>query len=132
MCEQIKDGGPLKVDFRFLYSQIQDFVKILTIFTVIIKINKLQVKCFNLYVKFPKNRWKEIERAEKNDLKGNKIYKELKKEYLEKYMPSPDADPHGTTPLKNIPKINENPYCIPTPEDNGQVMSINLDQDLNK
>ena len=62
--------------------------------------------------------------------KGNKIYKELKQEYLEKYMPSPDADPHGTTPHKNIPKINENPYCIPTPEDNGQVMSINLDQDL--
>ena len=87
-------------------------------------------KCFALYVKFPKNRWKEIERAEKNDLEGNKIYKELKQEYLEKYMPSPDADPHGTTPHKNIPKINENPYCIPTPEDNGQVMSINLDQDL--
>ena len=24
-----------------------------------------------------------------------KIYKELKQEYLEKYMPKPDADPHG-------------------------------------
>ena len=52
-------------------------------------------KCFNLYVKFPKNRWKEIERAEKNDKEGNKIYDELKTEYLEKYMPKPDADPHG-------------------------------------
>ena len=31
-------------------------------------------KCFPLYVKFPKNRWKEIERAEKNDVEGNKIY----------------------------------------------------------
>jgi len=54
-------------------------------------------KCFALYVKFPKNRWKEIERAEKNDKEGNKIYKELKAEYLEKYMPKPDADPHSLT-----------------------------------
>ena len=52
-------------------------------------------KCFSLYVKFPKNRWKEIERAEKNDREGNKIYEDLKTEYLEKYMPKPDADPHG-------------------------------------
>ena len=52
-------------------------------------------KCFVLYVKFPKNRWKEIERAEKNDKEGNKIYKNLKLEFMEKYMPEPDADPHG-------------------------------------
>ena len=52
-------------------------------------------KCFSLYIKFPKNRWKEIEKAEKNDKEGTKIYNELKKEYLEKYMPKPDADPHG-------------------------------------
>ena len=52
-------------------------------------------KCFSLYVKFPKNRWKEIERAEKNDAEGNRIYDDLRDEYLEKYMPKPDADPHG-------------------------------------
>ena len=52
-------------------------------------------KCFNLYVKFPKSRWKEIERAEKDDKEGSKIFDELSKEYLEKYMPKPDADPHG-------------------------------------
>ena len=52
-------------------------------------------KCFSLYVKFPKNRWKEIEQAEKNDNEGNKIYEELREEYIEKYMPKPDADPHG-------------------------------------
>ena len=52
-------------------------------------------KCFALYVKFPKNRWKEIERAEKNDKEGNRIFDLLKAEYLEKYMPKPDADPHG-------------------------------------
>ncbi len=60
-------------------------------------------KCFSLYVKFPKNRWKQIERAEKNDKEGDKIYKELKKEYLEKYMPKPDADPHGgAEDFKNV------------------------------
>ena len=35
-------------------------------------------RTFVMYVKFPKTRWKEIERAEKNDAEGNKIYKELK------------------------------------------------------
>ena len=52
-------------------------------------------KCFNLYVKFPKNRWKEIKRAEKDDKEGNKIFAALKEEFLESYMPSPNADPHG-------------------------------------
>jgi anaerobic magnesium-protoporphyrin IX monomethyl ester cyclase len=52
-------------------------------------------KCFSLYVKFPKNRWNEIERSEKNDKEGNKIYENLKNEYLEKYMPKPDANPHA-------------------------------------
>jgi len=65
-------------------------------------------KCFSLYVKFPKTRWKEIERAEKNDAEGNKIYKELKSEYLEKYMPKPDADPHGG--LEDFEKLDD-PIC---------------------
>ena len=52
-------------------------------------------KCFNLYVKFPRNRWKEIEKAEKNDDEGNKIFNYLKEEFLEKYMPAPNDDPHG-------------------------------------
>ena len=68
-------------------------------------------KCFALYVKFPKNRWKEIERAEKNDDEGNKIYKNLKEEYLAKYMPKPDADPHGNIDFTSV----ENPYCIEVP-----------------
>ena len=68
-------------------------------------------KCFSMYVKFPKNRWKEIERAEKNDKEGNRIFAELKAEYLEKYMPKPDADPHGgIDAFKEI----ENPnVCLP-------------------
>ena len=69
---------------------------------------------FALYVKFPKNRWKDIERAEKNDIEGNKIYNELKQEYLEKYMPQSRCRPTFGTPHKKIPEINENPYCIPT------------------
>ncbi|MDC0205528.1 B12-binding domain-containing radical SAM protein [Pelagibacteraceae bacterium] len=52
-------------------------------------------KCFSLYVKFPKNRWKEIEKAEKNDKEGNRIYENLREEYLATYMPKPDANPHG-------------------------------------
>ena len=67
-------------------------------------------KCFTLYVKFPKSRWKEIERAEKNDTEGNKIYANLKTEYLEKYMPKPDADPHSlSTGPENFDDV-ENPY----------------------
>lgn len=63
------------------------------------------IKCFNLYVKFPKNRWKEIERAEKNDIEGNRIYKNLKEEFLEKYMPAPNADPHGG--IKDFSNIDQ-------------------------
>ena len=84
-------------------------------------------KCFVLYVKFPKNRWKDIERAEQNDKEGNKIFDELKLEYYEKYMPAPDADPHGTTPHNE--NIQENAYCIPTNKENDN-FSINLDDRL--
>ena len=70
-------------------------------------------KCFNLYIKFPKNRWKEIERAEKDDKEGNKIYDLLKQEYLETYMSkAPQAHPKASIPFKSI----ENPYCIEFPD----------------
>ena len=65
-------------------------------------------RCFNLYVKFPKSRWKEIERAEKDDKEGNKIYAELKKEFLDIYMPAPNADPHGGIEDFIKQKINGN------------------------
>ncbi len=70
-------------------------------------------KCFTLYIKFPKSRWKEIGRAEKNDAEGNRIYADLKKEYLEKYMPKPDVDPHSNINFDAV----ENPYCIDLPGD---------------
>ena len=55
------------------------------------------------------------------------IYKKLKEEYYEKYMPAPDADPHGTTPHNK--NIKENAYCIPTNKEN-ENLSINLDDKL--
>ena len=42
-------------------------------------------KCFVFYVKMPKNRWQDIKRAEANTPEGNRIYQELKEEYLDKY-----------------------------------------------
>ena len=72
-------------------------------------------KCFSMYVKFPKNRWKEIERAEKNDAEGNRIFNELKEEYLEKYMPTPDADPHGGLDFE---ELNDPNICVPGGEGN--------------
>ena len=72
-------------------------------------------KCFAMYVKFPKKRWKEIERAEKNDAEGTKIFNELKVEYLEKYMPNADADPHGGA--EDFEKLNNPNICIPGGED---------------
>lgn len=43
-------------------------------------------RCFVLYVKMPKDRWKDIEKAESLTPEGDKIYRELKDECLEKYM----------------------------------------------
>ena len=51
------------------------------------------IRTFNMYVKFPRSRWKDIKKAEKEDKEGEKIYNELKQEFLEKYMPAPNADP---------------------------------------
>ena len=50
-------------------------------------------RTFVLYIKFPKSRWKDIEKAEKFTEEGNKIYKELRLEFLEKYMPKTDSSP---------------------------------------
>jgi glutaredoxin 2 len=47
-------------------------------------------KCFVYYVNMPKNRWKDIERAEKNTPEGKRIFEDLKAEYMEKYMCPPN------------------------------------------
>lgn len=43
-------------------------------------------RCFVLYVKMPKSRWPEIEKAEKLTPEGERIWKALKAECLSKYM----------------------------------------------
>ena len=53
-------------------------------------------RTFVLYVKFPKDRWKDIERAEKFTNEGNKIFKELQIEYMERFMPKNDDDLHAS------------------------------------
>jgi anaerobic magnesium-protoporphyrin IX monomethyl ester cyclase len=50
------------------------------------------IKCFTLYVKFPKSRWSEIAKAESNSHEGEKIYQELKQEYIEEYLPKTNND----------------------------------------
>lgn len=42
-------------------------------------------RTFNLYVKFPEYRWKEIEKAEAITPEGDKVWKELREEYVEKF-----------------------------------------------
>jgi anaerobic magnesium-protoporphyrin IX monomethyl ester cyclase len=62
-------------------------------------------KCFVLYVSFPKNRWKDIRRAEPDTPEGNRIFKELKQEYMDKYFQAP-ADYKGA----DIPQIADLEY----------------------
>ena len=43
-------------------------------------------RCFVLYVGMPKNRWKEIQKAEKNTPEGDRIFEKLKDEYKAEYL----------------------------------------------
>lgn len=42
-------------------------------------------RCFSLYVKFPKSRWAEIERAEEETPEGQAFFEKLQKEYWETF-----------------------------------------------
>ena len=55
-------------------------------------------RCFVLYVSFPKNRWKDIRRAEANTLEGNRIFDKLKQEYMEKYFKAPSDNQNSELP----------------------------------
>lgn len=46
------------------------------------------MRTFSLYVKFDKSRWNEIKRAESFTDEGNRIFEELRKEYIEKFFSS--------------------------------------------
>jgi len=48
------------------------------------KINNL-LKVFNMYVKFPKSRWPEIKLAEEETPEANRIFENLKKEYMARF-----------------------------------------------
>ena len=55
-------------------------------------------RCFILYVKFPKSRWHKIRKAEGNTLEAEKLFQELKDEYMDKYFVSPDDNPNAEAP----------------------------------
>ena len=55
-------------------------------------------KCFILYTTFPKNRWKDIKKAEPDTLEGNRIFEELKQEYMEKYFKAPENNKNAQIP----------------------------------
>ena len=55
-------------------------------------------KTFVLYVKFPKSRWKDIERAEADTPEGNRIFEELKEEFRDKYFRLPVDNPNAEMP----------------------------------
>ena len=50
------------------------------------------VKTFNMYVKFPKSRWPEIKLAEEETPEGQKIYNELKDEFVDLFFDEKDED----------------------------------------
>lgn len=50
------------------------------------------VKTFNLYVRFPEIRWKDIRRAEGDTPEAEKIYNELKQEFMQRYWDESDQD----------------------------------------
>ena len=60
------------------------------------------IKCFTLYVKFPKNRWPDIKKAESNTPEGEKIYSELKQEYIEKYLAKVGGDSQETPNVSDL------------------------------
>ena len=47
-------------------------------------------KTFNMYVKFPENRWDHIRLAEQKNEEGERIYQELREEFVEKYFDNQD------------------------------------------
>jgi anaerobic magnesium-protoporphyrin IX monomethyl ester cyclase len=44
------------------------------------------LKCFSMYVKFPKSYWPDIRKAEEDTEEGERIYSELREKYEDKFM----------------------------------------------
>jgi hypothetical protein len=68
------------------------------------------IKCFPLYVRFPKSRWSDIKRAEAETPEGQKIHSELKQEYIEKYLQK------SSNELKEIPSVSDLEYGVDAAE----------------
>jgi anaerobic magnesium-protoporphyrin IX monomethyl ester cyclase len=68
------------------------------------------IKCFPLYVKFPKNRWPDIKKAESDTPEGVKIHSELKQEYIEKYLHNSNNE------LEETPNVPDLEYGVEEPE----------------
>jgi hypothetical protein len=60
-----------------------------------------------LYVAFPKDRWADIRRAEADTPEGNRIFAELKQEYMDKYFIPPKDNPHA-----EVPKVADLEYGV--------------------
>ena len=59
-------------------------------------------KCFVLYVKMDKKRWKDIQRAEADTPEGNRIFEELRREYLDS---TPAAAGIENSEQSNVPDL---------------------------
>jgi Radical SAM superfamily/B12 binding domain len=55
-------------------------------------------KCFVLYCTFSKERWPEIRRAEAETPEGDRIFRALKQEYMEKHFGALEHDPRAEAP----------------------------------
>jgi len=55
-------------------------------------------KTFVLYVRMPKSRWPDIRRAEPNTPEGNRIFNDLRQEYMEKYFIAPQDNSNAEAP----------------------------------
>lgn len=60
------------------------------------------LKTFNLYVKFPKSRWPDIKKAEKDTPEGNKVYNELKEEFIHKFWDATSQNFEEAAQEKNM------------------------------
>ena len=62
------------------------------------------VKTFNMYVKFPEEKWNKIQKAEENTKEGEIVYKELKKEFIDRFW---NNNPEGAVTFeKSAEEIN--------------------------
>ena len=61
------------------------------------------VKTFNMYVRFPDSRWKEIRQAEEDTPEGLRIYNELKKEFMDRYWKD-EGDDFEAAALEQLPQ----------------------------